>query len=174
MLFRSLANIVASAVVTSLALQTAVVYGLDGHWVEVAGIALLTMILLIGGEIAPKTMAKHHPEWFLPLMHVAWWFHLATRWLTAAMMWAALYVVRGLGGTAKPSAFQVTEEQIEDMVRIGSEAGSIDQERGDILQNVFDLGDLTARSIMTPRTQIDGVPQGASYSEVAHIVQASG
>jgi CBS domain containing-hemolysin-like protein len=170
----TLANIIASAVMTSLALRTAATYGLDSHWVEIAGIGLLTAVLLIGGEIAPKTMAKHHPESFLPLMHVAWWFHVATHWMTAAMMWAAMQVVRGLGGTAKPAAFQVTEEQIEDLVRIGSEAGSIDQGRGDILQNVFDLGELTARSIMTPRIQIDGVPEGASYDEVAQIVQTHG
>lgn len=169
----TIANIFASAVTTSMALRLSDRWNLDRHWLEAVGIGGLTVIILIGGEIAPKTLAKNHPEWFLPLMHIVWWFHLTTRWFTQLMIWAAMYIVRALGGKDTPTGYLVTEEQIEDMVRIGSEEGSIDEDRGDILQNVFDLGGLMVRAIMTPRTQIDGLAIEASFEEVAQTVQSS-
>ncbi len=169
----TLANILSSAIATSMALRLAHGWGLEPSWVEAAAISLLTVVILIGGEIAPKTLAKSHPDWFVPLLHVVWAFHQATRWLTWSMIWVAMHIVRALGGKETPSAVQVTEEQIEDMVRIGSEAGSIDEDRGDILQNVFDLNDLTAKSIMTPRTQIDGLPNTAGFSLIAETVRSN-
>jgi CBS domain containing-hemolysin-like protein len=57
------------------------------------------------------------------------------------------------------SEFAVTEAEIEDLVRIGSEEGSIEADRGEILQNVFDLWETSVRSIMTPRTQVSGLDQ---------------
>jgi putative hemolysin len=169
----TLASVLASALTTSLALHTAHRHGLDASWLEAVAIGLLTVVLLVAGEIAPKTLAKNHPEWFLPLMHVVWWFHLSTRWLTHFLIWTAMHIVRALGGKHPQGGFQVTEEQLEDMVRIGSEEGSIDEDRGDILQNVFDLGGLNVRAIMTPRTQIDGLGTDATFEEVAAAVQAN-
>ena len=169
----TLANVVASALTTSMAFGLAHRHGLDPSWIEALLLGMLTIFLLIGGEIAPKTLAKSHPEWFLPLMHLVWLFHVCTRWLTHFMIWTAMIIVRALGGKAHQTGFQVTEQQIEDMVRIGSEEGTIDGDRGDILQNVFDLGGLNVRAIMTPRTQIDGLSTDTTFEEAAAAVQAN-
>lgn len=141
--------------------------------VLILALILLGFVLLLAGGIVPKTLARNHPEWFLPLMHGVWWFHLATRWLTLLLNGLSLRLARALGDKSASSGFQVTEEQIEDMVRIGSEAGSIDEDQGDMLQAVFDLSDRPVRSIMTPRTQIDGLPIDASFEVVATEVQNS-
>ena len=172
----TLANILASSITTSLTLELAHRHGLPASWLDgvlALAIGVLTLVILIGGEIAPKTLAKNHPEWFLGLMHVVWAFHLATRWLTAATTWSAMHIVRWLGGPNAPSGFQVTEEQIEDMVRIGSESGSIDEVQGDMLQSVFDLTELPVRQIMTPRTQIDAFEVETPYEAIAVEVTRS-
>ena len=166
----TLANIISSALVTSMAIHFAHARGMDSSWSEAIAVAALTFVVLVFSEIAPKTLANHHPERFLPGLHLVWWFHLATGFLTGAATWLALHFVRAMGGSSSPASFQVTEEQIEDMVRIGSESGMLNEEQGDMLQGVFELSDLPVRAIMTPRTQIDGLPVEAGFEQIAHLL----
>lgn len=143
-------------------------------WLALAAtVTLCALVLLVCGGIIPKTLARNHPEGFLTLMHAVWWFHLSTRWLTKLLVGLSARLARALGGEMASSSFEVTEEQIEDMVRIGSEAGSIDEDQGDMLQAVFDLSDRPVRSIMTPRTQIDGLPHDATFEMVAAEVRTT-
>lgn len=172
----TLASVAASAVMTSLVMGLSKRYGLSQDWSDIAvavGVSVLGGVILIGGEIAPKTLAKLHPDWFLQLMHPVWWFHLATSWLTSGMIWLAMHIVRALGGKTHANHLEVTEEQIEDMVRIGSEAGSIDENRGDMLQGVFNLKERAVRAMMTPRTQMVALPLEATFADVLAEVQAS-
>lgn len=166
----TLANILSSALVTSLAIRLAHANDFDPSWTEASVVALLTFVVLVFAEIAPKTLANNHPERFLPLLHLVWWFHLGTRWLTKLATWVAMMFVRALGGSSTPTTFQVTEEQIEDMVRIGSESGMINEEQGEMLQGVFELADLPVKAIMTPRIKIDGLPIDAGFEQIAHLI----
>ncbi len=166
----TLANILSSALVTSLAIRLAHVNNFDPSWTEALVVAFLTFMVLVFAEIAPKTLANNHPERFLPGLHLVWWFHLSTRWLTKLATWVAMGFVRALGGSSTPTTFQVTEEQIEDMVRIGSESGMINEEQGDMLQGVFELADLPVKAIMTPRIKIDGLPIDAHFEQIAHMI----
>lgn len=173
----TLVNILASAVTTSLTLKLAhasVIPPQLADWAMSVGVFALTMIVLVVGEIAPKTLAKSHPTWFLRPFWIVWGFHLATTRLTKGLSWVAKQLIRLLGVDTSSSGFVVTEEQIEDMVRIGSEEGSIDGTRGDLLQNVFDLWDTSVRSIMTPRTQVVGLEADATLDEVLAIIRENG
>ncbi len=172
----TLASVAASSVTTSLMLSLSEHYHWDHNltdWLVALAVTGLGALILIAGEIAPKTLAKMHPEWFLPLMHVVWWFHLVTGWLTRGMIWFAMHIVRALGGKAHANPMEVTEEQIEDMVRIGSETGSIGEEQGDMLQAVFNLKQRAVRAIMTPRTQMVALPLDATLDQVVAEVQTS-
>ncbi len=172
----TLASVAASSIATALTLSLAKRYGLDQDltdWAVAGAVFLLGGTILIAGEIAPKTLAKMHPEWFLQMMHVVWWFHRGTTWFTNVMIWFAMHIVRALGGKPHTTGMEITEEQIEDMVRIGSEAGSIDENRGDMLQNVFALEETPVRAIMTPRTQMHALSIDATIDEVYNEVQDS-
>lgn len=172
----TVASVAASSIATALTLGLCKRYDISQDatdWAVAAAVTLLGALILIGGEIAPKTLAKLHPEWFLQLMHMVWWFHLSTIWLTRVMIWFAMHLVRALGGKATSSPMEVTEEQIEDMVRIGSESGSIDENQGDMLQAVFSLKERAVRAIMTPRTQMVAFPVEASLEEVLAEVKSS-
>lgn len=172
----TLASVVASSVATALTLQVCESSGLGKFWTDwaVAGaVATLGAIILVAGEIAPKTLAKHHPEWFLQPMHAVWWFHRGTFWFSQIMIWAAMFIVRRLGGELQPAALEVTEAQIEDMVRLGNEAGSLPEDEGDILKGVFKLGDTDLKTIMTPRTKMAALPINATREEVLTEVRSS-
>ncbi len=173
----TLVNMLLSAMVTTLTLQTAPTAAKPSwfsEWIVTLSVVAVTVIVLIVGEIVPKTLAKSHPEWFLRLLWLVHGFHLATRWLTAGLTWFSKTLVRLLGVDTDTSGFVVTEEQIEDMVRIGSEEGSIDVSRGDLLKNVFDLWDTPIRNVMTPRTEVVGIPGTATAEQILTIVKANG
>lgn len=173
----TLVNIIASAVTTSLTLrlsQHQAVPESIRQWALSGGVFILTMLVLVVGEIAPKTLAKSHPTWFLRPFWAIWIFHIATTRLTRGLSWFAKGLISLLGVDTAASGFVVTEEQIEDMVRIGSEEGSIDDSRGNLLQNVFDLWDTSARSIMTPRTQVIGLEVKTTYDDVLATVRENG
>jgi putative hemolysin len=173
----TLVNIVASSLVTSLTLDLSV-RGVLPVWLRGSivsiGVFVLTLMVLVAGEIVPKTLAKSRPEWFLRPFWVVYGFHVCTRPLTRGLTWLAKVVVRMLGVDTESSGFLVTEEQIEDMVRIGSEEGSIDIRRGDLLKNVFDLWDTSVRSIMTPRTEMVGLSVDATVDDILALMRENG
>jgi putative hemolysin len=173
----TLVNILASSLVTSLTMGLERSKSLPswlGDSIVTISIFILTLFVLVVGEIVPKTLAKTRPEWFLRPFWIIYGFHLMTRWLTGGLTWLSKALVSMLGVDANASGFLVTEEQIEDMVRIGSEEGSIDVSRGDLLRNVFDLWDTPIRAIMTPRTDMVGIPVEANAEQILEIVRENG
>ena len=173
----TLVNIVASALTTSLMLSLGNAGAVAQEWtdwVTTAGVFTLSMLVLVIGEIAPKTLAKNNPTWFLRPFWMIWVFHLCTTRLTSGLSWIAKRMLKVLGVDPDAGGFAVTEEQIEDMVRLGSEEGSIDTSRGDLLQNVFDLWDTSVYHIMTPRTQVVGLDGDLTYDEVVAKVRETG
>jgi len=173
----TLVNIVASALTTSLFMQLGALPDLPSAIASNAvsiGIFGLTMMVLVVGEIAPKTLAKANPEWFLRPFNLIWLFHRSTSWLTRAIAGFAKQLVALLGVDTARGSLLVTEEQIEDMVRLADQEGSIDESRGSILQNVFDLDDTSIRSIMTPRTEMVALSVEKDLAEIIAIVRESG
>ncbi len=170
----TLVNIFASALTTKLMLSMVSAGTIAASWADTfttAGVFCLSMLVLVIGEIAPKTLAKSNPTWFLRPFWIIWGFHLATTRITRGLSWISKRMLRLIGVDTEAGGFVVTEEQIEDMVRIGSEEGSIDVSRGDLLQNVFDLWDTSVYHIMTPRTQVVGLLASLSHDEVVEVVR---
>jgi len=173
----TLVNIIASALTTALAIDLShsgvLPAFLSDHTVSI-GVFVLTMAVLIGGEIAPKTLAKTHPEWFLRPFWLIWGFHRLSHHVTGTLAWVARKLVGLLGVDTSKNGYLVSEEEVEDMVRIGSEEGSIEADRGEMLQNVFELWEVSLRAIMTPRIQVRGLDLDASLEEVLDLVAETG
>lgn len=168
----NLVNISASALATDLThnlLQGTVVAG----WAIPIAVGVLTMIVLIAGEVVPKTYAKHNPEnvlRVLPVMSVSYaLFYPIMRVLVRITKSA----VTRLGGATEGSA-SVTDEDIEEMVRIGKSDGSVSEASAKLLTGIFDLDDKVAREVMVPRTEIHALPVDSGLAEVMQIVKEHG
>ncbi len=173
----TLVNILASALTTSLAIGLSH-NGLLPPWLAdyavSIGVFTLTMTVLIAGEIAPKTLAKSHPEWFLKPFKLIWWLHLASHGVTGGLSLLARKLISALGVDITQNGYVVTEEEVEDLVRIGSEEGSIEPDRGEMLQNVFELWEVSLRAIMTPRIQVRGLDIDSTLEDVLDLVAETG
>lgn len=119
---------------------------------------IMTVIILIFGEILPKNMGKARPEkWSkfvaYPIRALAWVLFPIVFVVTAAMR-----VLQRIWGTDDEDAPTVTEEELSTIIETVEEEGVIDEEQSELLQSTLEFPETTVREIMTPRidmVQID-------------------
>lgn len=166
----NVANITASALATDLTHRMLSGGAYDGWAIPVA-VGVMTLLVLIFGEVVPKTFAKHHPERYLATLPILR--------LTHFLAWPAARVLVGLtnrvlGDKSASEGVVVTEEDIENLVRIGKQDGSIAPEATRLLTGVLELDEKIAREVMVPRTEIEGLPIDADLSDVVQKVEDTG
>ena len=142
----NLVNMAASALTTTLTIR------LVGSSFVGLMTGLLTLIVLLFGEITPKTLATIEAEKIA--LSYAWPVHILMILLSPAV-WVVDKLSRGVMFLLKidPDAKSspVTEREIRTMVNAGEEDGAIENEEKEMINNVFDFGDSVARDVMIPR-----------------------
>src|SRR5439155_23931225 len=89
-------------------------------------------------------------------------------WVVNTLGNAVLRLIGLPPGTEYTSVHSV--EELEMLVQSSREAGVLEEEEEAILRRVFDLGDLTARQVMLPRTEVSAVPLDATLPDVIQII----
>src|SRR5262245_21166720 len=145
---------------------------------EQIGLGLVVLIItyfsLVIGALVPKRLAMRHPE------AIATWVALPLRLfvrLSAPMIYllsVSTDAVARLFGRPRSEEPPVSEEEIKTLVQQGTEAGVFEEEAEDLVEAVLRLGDKTARSLMTPRTQIAWLDLDSDLKQVAKKITASG
>ncbi len=162
-------NIFLSSIITSIALET---FGQKG-----VGIATLiaTLLLLIFGEITPKTISTRCPDRIAyaltPFVQVV---VVIMRPVVAVVTFIARCVLRIFGIRTNAKKQSYTEEEIKTFFDISSESGVIEENENRMMTQVFKFSDLEAQDIMVPRTKIRAVPHDASYRDIVELSQRLG
>ncbi len=162
-------NLSASSISTSLAFSICKQMGLENNTSLGAGIAtgILTFLILIFGEISPKTMATINAE----KMALAFsrTILLLTKLLTPVIFVIDKFVVFFLfilrvdtSGTGKG----ITEDELRTFVDVSHEEGVIESEERKMITNIVDFGDSIAKDVMIPRLDICMVELSISYDEL--------
>lgn len=160
----NIVNLYASSLVTSLATK---LWGSVG-----AGIAtgVLTLLILIFGEISPKTLATIHAE-KIALTYggiIAFLMRILTPVIIVvnklSLGFLMLLRVDPNSGTA-----QMTEEELRTIVDVGKESGVIEDEEHEMINNLFDFGDAQAKEVMIPRIDMTFADVTSSYEELIRI-----
>lgn len=136
-------------------------------------LCVTTFIFLLFGEFLPKQAAKRDPEFFL-LNHYKT-FRLIVKLMSpfvALLSTVAQGVAFVFGmNTAKNDA--VTEDEVIDLIEQGTEDGTIEKSEQEMVGRIFDVGDETAYSLMTPRVQIVWLDLDDDLEKNLQIVQDS-
>lgn len=131
-----------------------------------------TVIILVFGEITPKTFAKRHASgyalWVMPLVAIIHWLLYPLSWLFVQI---PLALQRATG--SKESAEGVTSQELEYLIEQGAKHGSIDKVREQLLSSVIAFAEVLVKEIMIPRTQVVGIDETAPYDEVIKTVTES-
>ena len=160
----NIVNLSASSIATSLALD---LWGSGG-----AGIAtgILTLLILIFGEISPKTIATINAEKIsLSYCNIIYWLmKLLTPviFILNKLSIAFLFLLH-VDPNAKDKA--MTEEELRTIVDVGKETGVIESEEHEMINNVFDFGDAQAKEVMVPRIDMTFANIDCTYDELIEI-----
>ncbi len=169
----NLVNITASALATHLTETLLRETPWSGWGIPIA-VGVMTLLILVLGEVAPKTFAKHNPERYAKLLPALEPFWVVFYPATIVLVNLTRHVVEGMGGDLNRDTSAVTEEDIEQMVRIGKIAGSLDANASELLEGVLELDEKVAREIMVPRTDVHAVELGTPIEEVLEQVTRGG
>ena len=162
-------NILLSSIITSIALE---LFGQKG-----VGIATLaaTILLLIFGEITPKTISTRCPDriaYFLaPFVRVV---VIIMSPIVTIVTFIARCFLRLFGIRTKVKKQSYTEEEIKTFFDMSSESGVIEEDENRMMTQVFKFSDLEAQDIMIPRTKIRSLPNTATYRDVIELSQRLG
>jgi CBS domain containing-hemolysin-like protein len=171
-------NVLASVVSAAVGAQLAIDWwaAAIGPWALVAGIAGVVLLLLVIGEIIPKAIASLWPE------PIARFIGRPVSVLSVALLplVRALELITGLilhpfgwrrGGQ---SAMLVSEEEVHLLLSVGREQGVIEADELDMIDNIFELEDTTAREVMTPRVAMVCAPIDTDPLDLAKLIVRTG
>jgi CBS domain containing-hemolysin-like protein len=117
----------------------------------------MTLLILIFGEIFPKTYAKHNADKFIRLGPILVAFYYLVYPITGIFVWMSRGIAHLTGAKINKDGPMVRIEDIEHMVRIGAEHDSLDRDEARYLSGVLELDDRVAREIMVPRTDMSAL-----------------
>lgn len=162
----NIVNLSASSLATSLAIR---LWGSMG-----AGIAtgVLTLLILLFGEISPKTLATINSE------RIALSYSGIIE-MFMKVMTPVIYIINKLSTgllllirvDPNAGAQQMTEEELRTIVDVSRESGVIESEEHTMINNVFDFGDAQAKEVMVPRIDMTFANIESTYDELIEIFQ---
>ena len=117
-------------------------------------IPLMTIILLIFGEVAPKRYAIAHAERLVQLYSPAIRFWMVV--LRPLGLFLAALTTR-VERSLKPEPRSLTDEELLTAVELGAETGVLDEEERSMVDGIMRLSEMTASDVMTPRVDIEGL-----------------
>lgn len=160
----NIVNLSASSLMTTLALN------LFGSVAVGAATGILTLLILVFGEISPKTLATIHSE------------RLALRYagiiyLMMTLLTPVIYCINQLSLgfllllRVDPNKKQeaITEDELRTIVEVSHEEGVIESEEKKMINNVFDFGDSVAKDVMVPRIDMVMVDVDTTFEELMEI-----
>lgn len=154
LLGNNIVNILASSIATALTIKF---IGNSSKSLLITTV-IMTVLILIFGEITPKIMAKNNSKKFSKLaIRPIYYFGLLMKPIVKLLMWASMITGRILGVEVKNTNMMLTEEDLISFVNVGKAEGIIEEEEQEMIHSIVGLGEINAKEIMTPRTSMFAV-----------------
>lgn len=132
-------------------------------------VGLTTIMILIFGEIIPKTFARNHAEKMafviIMILRVFYFFMFP-------VVKAFMFIIEAvLGENAQLSEKLVTKDDIEFLVNEAEKEQSIDSKQIDLLTSILEFPTIKVKDIMVPRTKVHAIKKDATYQEIIELVK---
>jgi CBS domain containing-hemolysin-like protein len=135
---------------------------------------VLTLIVLMFGEIIPKTWARHNAEkitlLYSGLVKTLMFLLTPVIFLVDKISGLIMHILHIHNDGNEEG---ITERELKTYVDVSHEGGAIESEEREMIYNIFDFGDTVAKDIMIPRIQMTTIPLDATYQEVLSTFQES-
>ena len=165
----NIVNLTASALGTILFGQLLFGTGIDSTTVSTA---VLTVVVLLFGEITPKYLASVYPEkmcfFFYPLMQLFFWI---------LMPFGKVFDLykKGLAKVFKLKKDEsVTDEELRSLVDEAEEDGTLKEDESELVRSALEFDDLKVEDILVPRVDVYAANENASMDEIREIFEKTG
>lgn len=157
----NIVNISASSLATTLTMR------LFGNAAVSISTGIITLLVLIFGEITPKTMASLYSEKmalsYARIIHLLMFLLTPVIFLVNRLAKSVLTLLR-VDDSVKGNT--ITEHELRTLVNVGHEEGVIEKEERQMIYNVFDFGDSQAQDVMVPRIDVSFADVNSSYEDL--------
>lgn len=169
LLLTLIAHLGGTALATKLALDA---FGTGG---EAVATAVMTFLVFVFAEVAPKTYAVMHAErTALLIARPVYYIGKLLRPIGRLLILIANAIISPLPGRTLPKGPFVTEEEIRHMVDVAEEEQEIEEEERELIHSVFEFGDTVVREVMVPRPDMVTAPADATVDEVLETIVKAG
>ncbi len=160
----NIVNILASALFTLL--LTNLIHGNEGLATTLSTV-ILTVVILIFGEISPKTLAKEFPEGFArfsaPIINALMYLFFPFTYLFGLWKKLLLKIFKHKEDST------ITDDELKIMVEEAEQEGGINAQESDLIRSAIEFNDLEVKDILVPRVDVVAVDADAPVSEVDEI-----
>lgn len=167
----NLVNVAAASIASVLSLKFA--QSLDMNEALALSIAtgVVTFLILILGEITPKTYAKQNSVFSVeilaaPLSWFLWIFAIPSYFLAKI----AMVIIYILGGRSDGTFSRISDQDIRDMIRVGEREGIIKSHERQIMHSAFDFAATPVFKVMTPRMDIVALAYEATINDLMELI----
>ena len=160
----NIVNLYASSLATMLAAD------LWGSRAVGVATGILTLAVLVFGEISPKTAANYYSESIsLRVAGIIWFLMWLLTPVIIIVNRLAHVVLTILHVDLNRKGDTITEDELRTMVEVSHQEGEIEEREKTMINNVFDFGDAVARDVMVPRVDMTFISVDADYDELMRV-----
>ena len=161
----NIVNLSASSLTTTIAYNLS-----DGATAVAIATGIITILILIFGEITPKTMATIKAEKMaLSYAHIIHFLMIIFTPISVIVNTLSRGILFLLGVDPNAKLNIMTENELRTIVDVSHEDGVIEEEEKEMIYNVFDLGDAEAKDVMVPRVHVIFADVNSTYKELLEI-----
>jgi len=162
----NIVNIAATAIATELIYKL-----ISGNNVTIIVTLVMTVTILVFGEITPKTYSSNYPEKVAiklgrPVEILSYALYPVLKVLNVLTG----FIIRLLGGDMKSTKVLVSEEEIKTLVDVGEEVGILERKEREMINGIFEIGDIEASEVMVPRIDMIYLEEDATLQEALNVV----
>lgn len=163
LLGNNIVNILGSALATALSFK---VMGNSPFAILIAT-AIMTVVILIFGEITPKIIAKNNAvKMSRKVIFIMYYLTYITRPIVIVLMGISKIIGRIIGIEIRDEELMITEKDIISFVNVGEAEGVIEEGEKEMIHSIFEFGETTAKAVMTPRTSMYSVDVTKSIDDI--------
>ncbi len=155
-------------------LTTILVTNLFGSYAVSIATGLLTILVLIFGEITPKTFATLHNEKislkYAKIIYAIMWVLTPVIFIINKLSFIVMLLFKS-ENSAKTSTY--TENELKTIVNVSHAEGVIETEEHEMLQNIFEFSDRQAKDVMIPRVDVCMLEVSSTYDEIMETFRAN-
>lgn len=166
----NIVNIAATAIATELTFKL-----ISGQNATLVATIAMTLLILIFGEITPKTYSAQYPEKVAmklgrPLEFLSIVLYPILKILTTITN----AIIKLFGGDIKTTTVLVSEEEIMTLVDVGEEVGIIERDEREMINSIFEIGDIEVTEVMVPRIDMVYLEEVSTLEETLNVVMQYG